>query len=103
MVKNAVQRHCSVGRGFEPPSMLVDTWSQSTWIKKAWLPCWLPKVSRCGTRGESEHTGNKAHKRVIYSGFKTPVMYQSPYERTYLCLPKKNSKKVLGSKATGNN
>ena len=32
---------CSMySHGFESPPKLVDTWSASVWIKKAWLPCW---------------------------------------------------------------
>ena len=35
------------GHGLKVPPMLVDTWSASMWIKKAWLPCW-PSVQSAG-------------------------------------------------------
>ena len=73
---------------------------QCLWIHGLKAPGWkrlvchagYQKVSRCGTRGESEHTGNKAHKRVIYSGFKTQSCISLPKKKTYLCLPKKLKK-----------
>ena len=54
---------------------LANTWNTcvSTWIKKAWLPCWPSKgqqLSEVNLRN-TLHVGNEAPKQGIHPGSKT--------------------------------
>ena len=76
MSSGKVSRHSSVGRGsawchtasggmtglsFKPHQFLLI----GTWKRMAQLLCWLPRVSRLHTRGESQRTCNKKRTYVL--------------------------------------
>ena len=87
------KRNCSSqqGSGFEPPPMLVGTWSASVWIKKARLPCW--PLQSAGVAPEMNlrmTTDEKAHKQGIRPCIKTQGRHHQMSKIGVSVVPKKD-------------